>query len=144
MIALVLSDALCVARHRKPLMEFIREHVDLLLGTDEEMAKLSSDSEDLKRLARMIVITRGGQGAQIIEATTETLISAEPVDSVVDTTGAGDWFCAGLIYGLIEGWSLQCAGQLAARCGAQAVAQLGTFPPDNLREAVMPLTAGLN
>jgi sugar/nucleoside kinase (ribokinase family) len=129
-VALSLSDPFCVHRHRQDFLRIIHEHVDLLFGNVEEAQALTDTStpQDAIRattpfceLAAVTMDAHGSlvrHGAQVIE------IPSYPVQAV-DTTGAGDMFAAGLLYGLTHNLSLERTGRLAAYVAALVVAKLG-------------------
>lgn len=129
-VALSLSDPFCVHRHKADFLQIIQEHVDLLIGNHEEAQALMDVETPYEAIQAMrpycdlAVVTLGAQGALLREGDTVLEIPAERVQPV-DTTGAGDMYAAGLLYGLTQGWPLEKTGRLAATIAAQVVAKLG-------------------
>jgi sugar/nucleoside kinase (ribokinase family) len=129
-VALSLSDPFCVDRHKQDFLRIVHEYVDLLFGNADEAQALMETStpydairalEPFCELAAVTMDARGSllrQGAQVFE------IPGYPVQAV-DTTGAGDMYAAGLLYGLTHGLSLERTGRLASYVAAKVVAQLG-------------------
>lgn len=146
-VALSLSDPFCVHRHRGDLLRLIREHVDLLFGNYQEAQALTGTATPeaaLQALAghsEIAVVTLDEKGALLQQG--ERLFTI-PVYRVlpVDTTGAGDMFAAGLLYGLTQGLPLDVTGRIAAYAAAQVVARLGPRLPWISRDAIARLRAG--
>jgi hypothetical protein len=129
-VALSLSDPFCVNRHRDAFLQIARDYVDLLIGNDEEAMHLTGTAtpheaiQATAGLCEMAVVTMGSRGSLLRHG--DTLVEA-PAYRVhpVDTTGAGDMYAAGILYGLTHGLSLEQTGNLAAYAAAQVVAKLG-------------------
>lgn len=129
-VALSLSDPFCVERHKEDLLWLIRRHVDLLFGNYAE-AQVLTDTESpddaLEALAEhsdRAVVTMDEKGALLREAGRTVRVPAHPVRAV-DTTGAGDMYAAGILYGFTQGYSLETTGRIAAYAAAQVVAKMG-------------------
>ncbi len=129
-VALSLSDPFCVNRHKQDFLQITREHVDLLIGNDEEMQHLTGMDNPQDAIRATIpwcdiaVVTLGAQGSLLRRDKTILEIPAYAVKPI-DTTGAGDMYAAGILYGLTQGLSLEQTGRLAAYTAAQVVAKLG-------------------
>jgi sugar/nucleoside kinase (ribokinase family) len=129
-IALSLSDPFCVSRHRSDFLDIAGEYVDLLIGNHEEVQGLMDvpDSRDAiretSRLCSMAAVTLGAQGALLRDGDRIVEVAARKVKAV-DTTGAGDMYAAGLLYGLTHGLSIEKSGHLAGYAAAEVVARLG-------------------
>ncbi len=129
-VALSLSDPFCVNRHRDDFLAILGEYVDLVIGNEEEAQALTktTNAHDAIRatapLCRLASVTRGAQGALLRDGQTLLDIPGVPVHAV-DTTGAGDLYAAGLLYGLTHDLPLETTGRLAVYLGAQVVAHLG-------------------
>ena len=129
-VALSLSDSFCVHRHKADFLHLIQEHVSLLFGNEEEALVLTDTTnphESIRAMAPycdMAAVTMGSQGSLLREGETLYEIPAFPIHAV-DTTGAGDMYAAGLLYGLTQGLSLETTGRLAAYVSAQVVGKLG-------------------
>jgi sugar/nucleoside kinase (ribokinase family) len=133
-VALTLSDPFCVDRHRSEFLELIRSRVDILFANEAEITSLyQTDSfEDAARLARNVtkiaVLTRSARGSVIFSGHKATTIAADRVKNVVDTTGAGDLFAAGFLYGLSLGKSIEACGRLGSLAAAEIISHIGARP----------------
>ena len=144
-VALSLSDAFCVLRHRESFLQFVKEHVDLLFANEEEILALYQ-LEDIDAAlaaaagdARIVAVTRGAAGAVVLCDNERIAIEAVPPRGLVDTTGAGDLFAAGFLYGTTQKMSLDLCGQLGAAAASEIIAQYGARPERSLREVTAPL-----
>lgn len=146
-VALSLSDPFCVHRHRAELLELISKHVDLLFGNYSEAEALTgtdSPEEALRVLSthsEIAVITLDERGSLIRRGDEVVSIPVYPV-TPVDTTGAGDMFAAGLLYGLTQGYSLEVTGRIASYAAAQVVAKMGPRLESINQEALAKLRVG--
>jgi sugar/nucleoside kinase (ribokinase family) len=147
MIALTLSDAFVVERHRSALMGFIETEVDILFANEMEIRALfetksfDEAAEAMRGKARISAITRGKQGSTIISGDQTFHVKAVPIEKVVDTTGAGDQYAAGFLHGLARGLSLDHCGRLGSLAAAEVIAHYGPRPQVSLRD--LAATAGL-
>jgi sugar/nucleoside kinase (ribokinase family) len=137
-IALSLSDPFVVERHRAGLLAFIDAEVDVLLANEAEAgalfhtADLDGALEALRGRVRIAVVTRGAAGSVILANGSTIPIAAEPVDKLVDTTGAGDQYAAGFLVGLARGRALAECGRLGSLAAAEVIAHVGPRPQTNL------------
>ena len=133
-VALTLSDPFCVDRHRSDFLQLVENHVDILFANEDEIKSLfMQDSFDDAKSAisdhvDIAVLTRGENGAVILHNGAETIIPAESVAQVVDTTGAGDQFAAGFLYGFTEGMDMAACGKLGAIAAAEVISHVGPRP----------------
>jgi sugar/nucleoside kinase (ribokinase family) len=133
-VALTLSDPFCVDRHRHDFINLVQNHVDILFANEEEIKSLfqQSDFENAKKAVEnaceIAVLTRSEKGAVVVSKGETVLIKAELTTEVIDTTGAGDQFAAGFLYGLTEGMSLARCGQLGAMAAAEIISHIGPRP----------------
>ncbi len=133
-VALTLSDPFCVDRHRSDFLRLVENHVDILFANEDEIKSLfmQENFEDAKsavsKNVELACLTRGPQGAVIVSKGEEHIIPAAPVEAVVDTTGAGDQFAAGFLYGFTEGMSLDECGRLGALAAAEVISHMGPRP----------------
>ena len=147
LIALTLSDAFVVHRYRETLLGFIDSEVDILLANEVELTALfETDDFDaaaraLRGRARLAGITRGAEGSVILAGDDLHAIPATPVQKVVDTTGAGDQYAAGFLYGLAQGRSLDVCGRLGSLAAAEVISHYGPRPQVSLRD--LAIGAGL-
>jgi sugar/nucleoside kinase (ribokinase family) len=129
-VALSLSDPFCVNRHKEDFQRILSEHVDVLFGNWTEAQALTDTNDthsavlELAKHCEVAVVTMDDKGSLIAQGTTVHEIPVFPVKAV-DTTGAGDMYAAGLLYGLTQGLPLDVTGRIASYCAAQVVAKLG-------------------
>ncbi len=146
-VALSLSDPFCVHRHKQELLELISNHVDLLIGNQSEAEVLTdtTTAEDALRVlaghSEIAVVTMDEKGSMIRRGEEVVTIPVYPVRPV-DTTGAGDMYAAGLLYGLTQGYSLEITGRIAAYAAAQVVAKMGPRLETIDHDALAKLRAG--
>ncbi len=137
-VALSLSDSFCVERHRAAFRSLIQGGVDLLFANEDEICALYEVSHLTDAIAAvrsecdLAAITRGAAGSVIITPEDTLDIPAHPVAEVVDTTGAGDLYAAGFLYGYATGKDLGDCGRLAALAAAEIISHMGARPEKNL------------
>ena len=137
-VALSLSDAFCVKRHREEFLHLLSGHIDVLFANEAEVTALFDvdNFEEAVRLTsghcEIAALTRGSEGCVIIEGGATQEISAKGVKKVVDTTGAGDLFAAGFLYGLTRGDALPQCGVLGAIAAAEIISHYGARPETSL------------
>jgi sugar/nucleoside kinase (ribokinase family) len=138
-VALTLSDKFCVDRHRESFKHLVAGHVDILFANEAEILSLY-DSDDLgaaveaaKRECPVVIVTRSSAGSLIVTPKDAISISAVPVSHVVDTTGAGDQYAAGFLFGYARGHPLEECGALASLAAAEVISHVGPRPERNLR-----------
>jgi sugar/nucleoside kinase (ribokinase family) len=143
-VAFTLSDPFCVDRHRHEFLDLVRDDVDILLANEVEISclyQLDQFDDALERVAadcRIAALTRSELGAVIVSPDCVHVIDAFPA-TVVDTTGAGDLFAAGFLYGLTHGHDLATAGRLGALAAAEVIGHLGARPERPLAELAVPV-----
>lgn len=136
-ISLSLSDPWCAERHREALVTFCHDHVDILFANEEEAASLYEMSGDAARDALCanvdeVIITRGADGAFVGCGDDCHDIAAMPLGTVTDTTGAGDLFAAGYLYGRTNGYSVQQSGVIASIAAGEIISHIGARPDQDL------------
>jgi len=141
-VALSMSDAFVVARHRERIVRLIDEGaVDVLFGNEEEALCLSgSDTLEgavawLEQAGQRAVVTLGARGALVTSGGHREEIAAYPVDRVEDTTGAGDLFAAGCLFGVTRGLGWNRSLRLGAFAAAEVISHVGARPAVSLRDA---------
>ena len=140
LIALSLSDAFVVDRHRDALLGFIDSEVDVLLANEVELTSLFETTDfdaaarALRGRAKLAAITRGEQGSVILAGDDFHAVGVVPVEKVVDTTGAGDQYAAGFLFGLAKGRSLPICGQLGSIAAAEVIQHYGPRPQVSLQD----------
>jgi sugar/nucleoside kinase (ribokinase family) len=134
-IAFTLSDSKCVERHHADFTDFVAKYVDILFANQREIKALTLKKEfddaawDARHMCETVVITRGAKGAQISHQGATYHIRPQPVSKLVDTTGAGDAFAAGVLYGLSEGMDPARCGELGAKAASGTIAHIGARSP---------------
>ncbi len=133
-IALTLSDPFCVDRHRHDFLQLIEKHVDILFANEDELKSLymQENFEDalsaIDKHVEIAAVTRSEKGA-VIRSKGETIsVPAVPVENVIDTTGAGDQFAAGFLYGFTEGKPLEECAKLGTIAAAEVISHIGPRP----------------
>lgn len=130
-VALSLSDSFCVERHRESFEEFVRNDADIIVADEEEvMALLSVPSFDdvlaaLVEYDNLFAMTRSEKGSVVIHNDEKVVQKATRVDEVVDSTGAGDAYCAGFLYGWATGKPLSDCAEIGTYCATKVIQQLG-------------------
>ncbi|SMC84394.1 Sugar or nucleoside kinase, ribokinase family [Fulvimarina manganoxydans] len=149
LVAMTLSDDFCVHRYREEFLDLLRSgKVDIVFANETEALSLyetdnldtaiANLAEDAPRLA---VVTRSEKGCIVVEKDTRLVVPASVVETVMDTTGAGDVFASGFLRGLTAGYSLQLCAQLGVEAAGHIIAQMGPRPQTPLKdlEAIKPL-----
>ena len=133
-ISLTLSDTFCVDRHRAEFMDFIRHDVDILFANENELLALHQ-TKDLdaaitatRAICDIAVTTRSEKGAVIVTAADVVAVPASPVTKLVDTTGAGDLYAAGFLFGLTHGKNLGECGRIGAIAASEIISHYGPRP----------------
>jgi sugar/nucleoside kinase (ribokinase family) len=141
LVSLSLSDAFCVERHRDGFLELVRDHVDVLFANEEEILSLYRAGSFDEALAgvrahcRIAALTRGDKGSVVVSADAVHVVDAEPV-TAVDTTGAGDAYAAGFLFGLTHDHDLATAGRIGGIAAAEIIAHVGPRPDLSLKALV--------
>jgi sugar/nucleoside kinase (ribokinase family) len=139
MLALTLSDGFVVDRHRAGLLAFIESQVDLVFANEVEIKSLfqTDDFDEAMReitaRAQLAAVTRGEAGSTIAANAETWSVPAFPVEKVVDTTGAGDQYAAGFMFGLARGRSLPECGRLGSLAAAEVISHYGPRPQVSLQ-----------
>ncbi|WP_375201808.1 adenosine kinase [Hyphococcus sp.] len=139
--ALTLSDASCVDRQFEELQQFIPQHVDILLANDAEAETLfGSDDLDViaekaRKLCPLTAVTLSEKGSLLIPRDGDVVkVDAVKPAQLVDTTGAGDAYAAGLLLGLARGFELESAGALGSLAASEVISHFGARPEQSLKE----------
>ncbi len=142
-VAFSLSDPFCVDRYRAEFRELIESRaIDILFANENEICSLYqvASFDDALQAARgrvpIAALTRSEKGSVVIANGEVHVIDAAPASRVVDTTGAGDLYAAGFLYGVARGRSLQICGKLGSLCAAEAISHMGPRPETSLKDLV--------
>ena len=143
-VALSLSDPFCVDRHRSSFRHLVSGHVDILFANEVEIISLVEANSfgdavnAIRDHCEFAALTRGADGSVIVTAEKVIDIVAEPVEHVVDTTGAGDLFAAGVLYGLTQGFEHGTCGRLGSIAAGEVIGHYGARPQSPLTDLVYP------
>lgn len=133
-VALTLSDGFCVDRHRDAFLALVRDHVDILFANEQEILSLYQVADfdaALQRAradCRIACLTRSEKGSVVIRGEEVHVVDAEPVARVVDTTGAGDQYAAGFLYGYTQGRGLADSARIGGILAAEVISHYGARP----------------
>jgi len=140
-VALTLSDSFCVDRYRDEFLDLMRKGtVDLIFANEAELHSLYQTSDfdsaltQLRQDTKLGVVTRSEKGCVVASKDGVVAVPAFPIDRMVDTTGAGDLFAAGFLFGLVRGAGHENAGRLGALAAAEVIQHIGARPQASLRE----------
>jgi sugar/nucleoside kinase (ribokinase family) len=139
-VALSLSDAFCVVRHREAFLDLVANRVDILFANETELLALfeTNDIEaalaEVSDMVDLAAVTLGAQGSVVVRGTERLSSPAAPVARVVDTTGAGDLYAAGFLYGLTRDLPLGECARIAGLAAAEVISHFGARPETPLRE----------
>lgn len=140
LIALTLSDAFVVERHRAALLGFIESQVDVLFANESEITSLFETDDfdacvrETRSRTRIAAVTRSEKGSVVIADGQTHEVQAEPVAKVIDTTGAGDQYAAGFLLGLARGRPMAECGRLGSIAAAEVISHYGPRPETSLKE----------
>ena len=141
-VSLTLSDPFCVERHRAEFLDLVAGHVDVLFANEIEIMSLyqvDSFDDALQKVrghCEIAALTRSALGSVIATKDEVHVLDAEPVTRVVDTTGAGDLYAAGFLYGLTQGMDPAKCGRIASIAAAEIISHFGARPEVSLAELV--------
>jgi fructokinase len=141
-VALSLSDAFCVNRHRAAFLDLVANHVDILFANETEITALyerntfEEAAEAARKDVALAALTRSEAGSLIIHGAETVTVAAQPT-KVVDTTGAGDAYAAGFLAGLTAGKPLALCGRMGSIAASEIISHYGARPETDLRK-LMP------
>ncbi len=141
-VALSLSDPFCVDRHRDSFLDLVAGHVDLLFANEAEIMALyraESFDEALRAVrghCEIAALTRGALGSVVVAGDQVVSVAAEHITQLVDTTGAGDLYAAGFLFGYTRGADLGACARLGGLCAAEIISHFGARPEEPLKDLV--------
>jgi sugar/nucleoside kinase (ribokinase family) len=140
-VALTLSDSFCVDRYRGEFLDLMRGGtVDLVFANEAELHSLYQTADfdtaltQLRSDVKLGVVTRSEKGCVVASTDGVSAVPAFPIEKMVDTTGAGDLFAAGFLFGLVRGAGHENAGRLGALAAAEVIQHIGARPQVSLKE----------
>ena len=145
-VAITMSDVFCVDRHRESFVHLIRTHCDLVFANEAELLAIYETSDfdaavrQIRSDSQIAAITRSSKGSVIVSGG-DTWVAPVAPAHVMDATGAGDQYAAGVLYGITHGLTLREAAQLGNLCAGEVISHIGPRPAVNLRE--LAFAAGL-
>lgn len=141
-VAMTLSDVFCVDRYRAEFLDLARNHIDILFANEAEIAALfeiDDFDEAARRVSELVEIaalTRSEKGSVVVNGADPVAVPAAPVEHVADTTGAGDLYAAGFLYGLTNGFDLARAARLGGLAAAEVISHIGARPEIDLKSLI--------
>ena len=133
-VALTLSDPFCVGRHRAAFRELVERHVDILFANEAEIRALyeapdfEAALEQVRHHCAVAALTRSERGSVVVAGAEAFVIEPHRHGAVVDTTGAGDLYAAGFLFGLSRGRDLATCGRLGSLAAAEVISHVGARP----------------
>lgn len=133
-VALSLSDLFCVERHRADFTTLIDKHIDILFANESEIMSLAQTTDlatalnNVRNKCELVAVTLGDKGAVILDGDKTIEIPAVPPTQLLDTTGAGDAFAAGFLYGFTQKMQLDQCGALACKTASSVLSYMGPRP----------------
>ncbi len=141
-VALTLSDTFCVERHRDAFQHLVKNHIDILFANEAEICALYETPDFDAAVAAVgdycetVCLTRSEKGSVILHDGESITVAAEPVDEVVDTTGAGDLYAAGYLFGHVRGHEPASAARIGSIAAAEVISHIGARPATKLADLV--------
>ena len=141
-VSLTLSDPFCVQRHRNEFKDLIKKHIDILFANEIEIKELcqienlEESGKEISGMTEIAALTRSEKGAKIYNGKEVTEIKSRVLEIVKDTTGAGDLFAAGFLYGFSKKFSILKSGNIAAITAGEIISHFGARPETNLADLI--------
>ncbi len=139
-VSLTLSDSFCVDRHRDAFVDLVRNHVDLVFANEDEICSLFEVDEfdaavgELRGHGAIAALTRSERGSVVVTEDDVVTVAAHPPATLADTTGAGDLYAAGFLFGYSRGRELATCGALGSLAAAEVISHVGARPQADLAE----------
>jgi sugar/nucleoside kinase (ribokinase family) len=143
-VAITLSDVFCIDRHRPSFVHLIRTHCDLVFANEAELLALYETTDfdaalnQIRNDSQIAAITRSEKGSLIVSGSDSWVAPVTPAP-VVDATGAGDQYAAGVLYGITHGLSLMESARLGNLAAGEVISHIGPRPGVNLRELAIAI-----
>lgn len=148
LVSATLSDSFCVERHRDAFLDLVEHHVDLLFANEAEICSLyrtgsfDEAAEGVRRHGTIAALTRSERGSVVVTEDGFEEVPAHPVEELVDTTGAGDLYAAGFLFGRSRGMDLRRCAELGSLAASEVISHIGARPAVSLAELAAPMLAG--
>ncbi len=142
LVSITLSDSFCVDRYRDEFRSLVRDKIDILFGNEAELKSLYQvDSFDkalemARKEAKIAALTRSEKGSVVIKGSETHAVPAAPVSKIVDTTGAGDLYAAGFLFGFTRGKPLAECARLGGIAAAEIISHVGARPETPLKDLI--------
>ncbi len=140
-VAMTLSDSFCVDRFRDEFLDLMRSGtVDIVFANETELKSLYQTSsfdaglEAVRKDCPLTAVTRSEQGSVVVTYEKTYAVEASPVENLVDTTGAGDLYAAGFLFGLTHGMNEENCARLGGIAAAEVIQQIGPRPQKKLAD----------
>jgi sugar/nucleoside kinase (ribokinase family) len=139
-VSITLSDSFCVGRYRDEFRALIRDKVDILFGNESEITSLyevdtfEKALEMARKEAKIAALTRSEKGSVVIKGSETHAVPAAPVSKIVDTTGAGDLYASGFLFGFTHGKPLAECARLGGIAAAEVISHVGARPEKALKD----------
>ena len=139
-IALSLSDPFCVERHRSDFIDLVENHIDILFANEAEITSLyqterfDEAAERLNGKVEIALLTRSEKGSVVVYGDQRYDVPAVSLGTPVDTTGAGDLYAAGFLYGYTQGKDLPTCARIGAIAAGEVITHMGPRPERNLQQ----------
>jgi sugar/nucleoside kinase (ribokinase family) len=146
-VALTLSDAFCVDRHRAEWLDLVERRVDIVFANEDEIRSLYEVAtfdealQQVRRHCELAFLTRGPRGSVVVAGDEVHVVDAHPVAQVVDTTGAGDLYAAGVLFGLTRGYDVATCARIGSVAAAEVISHMGARPERRLSELLASVGA---
>jgi sugar/nucleoside kinase (ribokinase family) len=146
-VSLTLSDAFCVGRFRDEFLELAEKHVDILFANESEILSLyqvdrfDDALQRVRKHCEIAALTRSEKGSVVVNGDEVHVIDAEKGVKVVDTTGAGDAYAGGFLYGYTQGYDLATCGRLGGLMAAEVISHLGPRPEADIKKLASAVLA---
>lgn len=142
-VSLSLSDPFCVDRHREAFLALVEQHIDILFANEDEVMSLyqvddfDAALQHVRGHCEIACLTRSAKGSVVLSGDDVHIIDSDPIgDQLTDTTGAGDQYAAGFLYGYTQGFDLPTSGKMASIAAAEVVCHYGARPEVNVRDLI--------